>query len=30
VEVLTDWRGPEYLEQQRRRVVAFLTANTPR
>jgi pimeloyl-ACP methyl ester carboxylesterase len=29
VEVLTDWRGPDYLEQQRSRVVAFLKANTP-
>ena len=30
VEVLTDWRGPEYLDQQRDRVVAFLKSNTPR
>ncbi len=29
VDVLTDWRGPEYLERQRSRVVAFLKANTP-
>jgi hypothetical protein len=29
VEVLTDWRGPDFLEQQRSRVVAFLKANTP-
>jgi len=29
VEVLTDWRGPDYLDQQRDRVVAFLKANTP-
>ena len=29
VEVLTDWRGPEYSEQQHGRVVAFLNANTP-
>jgi hypothetical protein len=29
VEVLTDWRGPEHLEQQRARVVAFLQRNTP-
>jgi hypothetical protein len=30
VEVLTDWRGPEYLDQQRERVVAFLKRHTPR
>jgi pimeloyl-ACP methyl ester carboxylesterase len=29
VEVLTDWRGPDFLEQQRSGVVAFLEANTP-
>jgi hypothetical protein len=29
VEVLINWRGPDYLEQQRSRVVAFLKANTP-
>lgn len=29
VEVLTDWRGPEYLGQQEARVVAFLKGNTP-
>jgi hypothetical protein len=29
VEVLTDWRGPEYLDQQRERVVAFLKRYTP-
>ena len=29
VEVLTDWRGPDHLEQQRSRVVGFLKANTP-
>ncbi len=29
VEVLTDWRGPDFLDQQRDRVVAFLKANTP-
>ena len=29
VQVLTDWRGPEFLEQQRSQVVAFLKANTP-
>jgi hypothetical protein len=29
VEVLTDWRGPEHLEQQRSRVVAFLKRHTP-
>lgn len=29
VEVLTDWRGPEYLEQQRSRVVDFLKRHTP-
>jgi pimeloyl-ACP methyl ester carboxylesterase len=28
VQVLTDWRGPEFLEQQRSQVVAFLKANT--
>jgi hypothetical protein len=29
VEVLTDWRGPEYLGQQESRVVAFLKGHTP-
>ena len=29
VEVLTDWRGPDHLEQQRSRVVAFLKRHTP-
>ncbi|HEY4042799.1 MAG TPA: alpha/beta fold hydrolase [Rhodopila sp.] len=29
VEVLTDWRGPDYLEQQREQVVAFLKQFTP-
>lgn len=29
VEVLTNWRGPDYLDDQRDRVVAFLKANTP-
>jgi hypothetical protein len=29
VQVLTDWRGPEFLEQQRSQVIAFLKANTP-
>jgi pimeloyl-ACP methyl ester carboxylesterase len=29
VEVLTDWRGPEYLGQQEARVVAFLKGHTP-
>jgi pimeloyl-ACP methyl ester carboxylesterase len=29
VEVLTDWRGPECLDQQRERVVAFLKRHTP-
>ena len=29
VEVLTDWRGPEYLDQQESRVVAFLRRHTP-
>ena len=29
VEVLKDWRGPEHLEQQHNRVLAFLKANTP-
>lgn len=29
VEVLTDWRGPEHLEQQKSRVVAFLKRHTP-
>lgn len=30
VEVVTDWRGPEHLENQRRRVMAFLAQHTPR
>jgi hypothetical protein len=29
VEVVTDWRGPQYLDQQRKRVVAFLKRYTP-
>ena len=29
VEVLTEWRGPEHLEQQRSRVVDFLRRMTP-
>jgi pimeloyl-ACP methyl ester carboxylesterase len=29
VEVVTDWRGPECLEEQEARVVAFLKGNTP-
>jgi pimeloyl-ACP methyl ester carboxylesterase len=29
VEVLTDWRGPEYLGQQATRVIAFLKGSTP-
>jgi pimeloyl-ACP methyl ester carboxylesterase len=29
VEVLTNWRGPEFLDQQRERVVAFLKRHTP-
>ncbi len=29
VEVISDWRGPDYLDQQEARVVAFLKANTP-
>jgi len=29
VEVLTDWRGPEYLDLQQTRVVRFLRGNTP-
>lgn len=28
VEVLTDWRGPDHLAEQERRVVAFLKAHT--
>jgi pimeloyl-ACP methyl ester carboxylesterase len=30
VEVLNDWRGPDYLSQQKTRVVEFLRRNTPR
>ena len=30
VEILSDWRGPEYLKQQETRVVQFLRRNTPR
>lgn len=30
VEVLQDWRGPEHLDEQRRRVLAFLDKHTPR
>jgi len=29
VEVLTDWRGPDHLAEQERRVVAFLRRHTP-
>ena len=29
-ECLLDWKGPEHLEAQRRRVVAFLGMHTPR
>ena len=29
VEVLADWRGPDHLEAQQRRVVGFLKAHTP-
>ncbi len=29
VEVLQDWKGPEYIDEQRRRVVAFLAKHTP-
>ena len=29
VEMLTDWRGPEHLEQQKNRVLAFLKRYTP-
>ena len=29
VEVLTEWRGPEHLDQQRSRVVDFLRRMTP-
>ena len=29
VEVLTEWRGPEHLEQQRSRVVDFLRRMIP-
>jgi len=28
-ENLADWKGPEHLEEQRRRVVAFLEMHTP-
>ena len=28
-ESLLDWKGPEHLDQQRRRVVGFLAAHTP-
>lgn len=30
IEVIRDWRGPEHMEAQRQRVVAFLDRNTPR
>lgn len=30
VEVLTDWRGPDHLDQQEERVVAFLRRRIPR
>lgn len=29
-ELLRDWKGPEHLEEQRRRVLAFLDKHTPR
>ena len=29
-EMLRDWKGPEHLDEQRRRVLAFLDAHTPR
>ena len=29
VEMLENWRGPEHLEEQRRRVVAFLDRHRP-
>jgi hypothetical protein len=29
VEILTDWRGPAHLEQQRQHVLAFLSKHTP-
>lgn len=29
VDVLVDWRGPEHMEQQRTRVLAFLEKHTP-
>ena len=30
IEVLEDWRGPEHLGEQSRRVLAFLDRNTPK
>lgn len=30
VEVLTQWRGPEFMEQQRERVTSFLLRHTPK
>jgi hypothetical protein len=30
VEVLHDWRGPEHLDEQLRRIRAFLDKHTPR
>jgi pimeloyl-ACP methyl ester carboxylesterase len=30
VEVLTNWRGPEHMEEQRTRVIAFLDRHTPK
>ena len=30
IEVLTDWRGPEHLDEQLRRVLAFLDRHTPK
>ena len=30
VEVIRDWRGPEHMDAQRERVVAFLNKHTPR
>ncbi len=29
IEVLADWRGPDHIEEQQRRVVGFLKAHTP-
>ncbi len=30
VEVLTNWRGPDHMEEQRKRVIAFLDRHTPK